>query len=48
MDQKRFPRNIYAAVIAFFRRFKRQEPTPFQRCLAVHIYSARPRSALHD
>ena len=28
---------------ALFRRRRQVELTPFQRCLAVHILSARPR-----
>lgn len=28
------------------RRTARREPTLYQRCLAVHIYHAGPRSAL--
>ena len=30
----------------FSRMFRRQKPSVFQRCLAIHMYNAAPPSAL--
>lgn len=28
--------------------FRREEPSVYHKCLAVHLYFSNPRSALHD
>jgi hypothetical protein len=35
-----------APVRSITRFFRRQEPTTFQRCLAIHLHYAAPRSGL--
>jgi len=35
-----------APVRSITRFFRRQEPTTFQRCLAIHVHYAGPRSGL--
>ncbi|HEV2548299.1 MAG TPA: hypothetical protein VGU20_13250 [Stellaceae bacterium] len=45
-DEPRAAQRVASSAPLLRRWFRRREPTVFQRCLAVHIHFAGPRSAL--
>lgn len=46
LDAKHFERSKNAAPGFFQRMFRREEPSIFHRCLAIHMHHAQQASAL--